>query len=203
MEQHTETRAPIGMATHAPMRPGPLLILRRATRLFLRRSIYLGVRAAQALHQRAALIAIIALLLGASGWMAFQLWGPKTASAAALSSMPPSENVKNYIKGRTDFNAQLMWSSFSDDLQARRITKGETPDIMQAKADQEEQLGIKFLDYIYIGGLTLDDGDTMYFYSTKLMIAGENVDIPSTFLTTPDGKLKAIYAIDPIQLLPK
>lgn len=201
--QVTVTPVPASTAGAAP-RPGAGLVIRRTLRLLLRRFLYLLTLLLRPLRRHALLAVVTLGLLGVIGWETSMLWAPPATSTTPdtrVSMIAPSSAVENYIKGRQNFNAELMWAAFSPDVQARRIQSGQSKDNLQAQADQERTMGIRYLNYEYVGGVNLDDGGKMYFYSAQFQVAGQKAKLPATFLTDADGKVKAIYAIEPMQLM--
>lgn len=208
MEQRSDQQSFVAssLAATAPHAPAPAsngLVVRRTLRLILRRALYAATRILRPLWRYAPFVAVVAVLLGTIGWLSFQLWSPTAATTRDLrtSMIPPSSAVENYIQGRRNFNADLMWSTLSSGYQAQRMQNGESKSNLQAQYDKEKTAGVTFLNYDYIGGVNLEDGSKMYFYATKIQLGSQKLDLPTTFRVDQDGKVQRIYAIEPAQLM--
>ncbi len=68
------------------------------------------------------------------------------------------------MKGYETFNAELVWSSFSDETASRFRGRGGTPQSLQAQMDQSKQAGAQIEQVNYIGGQSFPDSTSMHFY---------------------------------------
>ena len=175
----------------SPGRPGAGTVFVRALRLLLRRSLYLGARILGPLRPYAGFLAVIVVLLGVIGWLGYQLWFPTSAAPndMRVAFIPPSTAVENYIKGQQNYNAELMWTSLSSELQASQLQNGASKQAMQSSIDGKKNRGLHFNNYAYIGGAKLDDGGNMYFYSVDVQMQGQKARLPMTFFVDSDGKV--------------
>ena len=175
----------------APPKVGRFARFRRLCRLLLRRLMYGGVVLGRALRPYAAFVVIIVALLGVLGWMSYLLWGPKAAPAMfeRADSLPPAAAVENYIKGQQDYNADMMWDAYSTDYQAAQLANGASKATLQAQASGMRSAGLRFVHSDYIGGVHLDGGRSMYFYTIDLTRADQHGRIPYIFTADADGKI--------------
>jgi hypothetical protein len=174
-----------------PVRAGRWTRTRRYSRLLLRRSWYGAMVLGRILRPYAAFVVIVIALLGVIGWMSFLLWGPKAAPAAfqRVDSLPPAPAVETYIKGQQDFNADMMWDAYSTDYQASQLASGASKATLQAQASGMRSAGLQFVHSDYIGGVQLDGGRSMYFYTIDLARADQHGRFPYVFTADADGKI--------------
>lgn len=139
---------------------------------------------------------VVIALLGVIGWMGIQLWWPKTTSTAVVdqrvAALPPASAVETYMKGRQSYNADMMWDSFSTEYQADQLENGASKSTMQAQANRERLIGLKYERYEYIGGVKLEDGSGMYFYALELSLQNQQAKLPIVFSADADGKIERI-----------
>lgn len=166
---------------------------RRLTRLLLRRLLYGAVVAGRVLRPYAVFVVAIVALLGVLGWMSFMLWGPKDTAAVfnRADSLPPALAVENFIKGQQNYNADLMWESYSPNYQASQLANGASKATLQAQANNQRSRGLQFVHYDYIGGVKVDEG-SMYFYSVDLQQNSQKARLPMVLLADADGKIIGI-----------
>jgi len=138
------------------------------------------------------IFAIIALL-GVIGWMSYMLWGPKEGAPAfqRADSLPPAAAVEDYIKGQQSYDANMMWDAYSTDYQASQLANGASKATLQARANSERTMGLKYVHYDYIGGVKVDNG-SMYFYSVDLALQSQRGRFPIIFRADADGKIVGI-----------
>lgn len=175
----------------APARPGAGTVFVRALRLLLRRALYIFARVLGPLRPYAGFLALIVVLLGVIGWLGYQAWFPASAAPndMRVAFIAPSMAVENYIKGQQNYNAELMWTSLSTELQASQLQNGASKQAMQSSIDGKKTRGLRFGKYAYIGGTKLDDGGNMYFYSVDVQMQGQKARLPMTFFADSDGKV--------------
>lgn len=168
-------------------------------RLILRRLVYGIVWILRPIRPHAGFAIVTLVLLGVIGWLAATLYGPKLAEPAdpRVAALPPTAAVENYLTGRTTFNADLMWEAFSGDYQARQLQNGASKTTMQSTARQEQRTGLQYNRVQYIGGVKLDDGGHMYYYSIDVAIQNQKYRVPIIFMTDRDEKIELImYPLD-------
>ncbi len=173
------------------MRAGRFTRSRRFTRLFVRRLWYGAAVVGRAVRPYAGFISAIVVLLGVIGWLAYMLWGPQPAapSFTRAESLPPTVAVERFIQGQQSFNADMMWDAYSTDYQATQLANGATKATLQAQADYQRNLGLKFLRYDYIGGVKESDGGGLYFYTVDLTLRNQQRRFPIIFHADADGKI--------------
>lgn len=191
------TAQPNQYAIQSPAtRPGRWLRFRKLMRLIIRRMLYGLVLIGRALRPHAAFAVIIAALLGVTGWMSFELWGPKSAQPAfnRAESLPPSVSIESYLQGRKAFDADMMWDAFSTEYQATQLQRGATKAILKSQADNERLLGLQYLTYDYIGGVKRDEGGSMHFYAIEVELQNQRIKLPMIFMANDDGKIESVIS---------
>jgi hypothetical protein len=135
--------------------------------------------------------AVVIALLGVIGWMAVQLWWPAgdTLRDARVAPLPPPSAVEAFLQGQQTYNAELMWQAYSADYQAAQLERGASKDVLQAQADNQRRRGLQYVHSDYIGGVKLEDGRSMYFYTVDLALQTQHGKFPYIFTAGPDGKI--------------
>lgn len=175
----------------APARAGRFTRMRRMARLLLRRVVYALALLGRMLRPRAAWLVVIVALLTVIGWMSYLLWAPKAAPPvfARADSLPPVVAVERFIEGQQNFNADLMWDAYSTEFQASQLANGASKATLQAQADYQRNMGLKFVRYEYIGGVKETDGGSLYFYTVDLRLRNQQKRFPIVFHADADGKI--------------
>lgn len=179
---------------YAPaLKAGRFARFRRLLRLLVRRLLYGSVVVGRVLRPFAGFIVVILALFGVIGWMSYLLWGPKATPAVftRANSLPPASAIEGFIKGQQSFNADMMWDAYSTDYQASQLANGATKATLQAQANSQRTMGLQFVHYDYIGGVTVDNG-SMYFYSVDLKLRDQQARLPMIFRADADGKIIGI-----------
>ena len=163
----------------------------RMNRLLLRRLLRGSIVVGRVLRPYAATLIVAFVLLGVIGWMSYLLWAPKAAPAAfqRADSLPPAAAVETFIKGQQDFNADMMWDAYSTDYQASQLASGASKATLQAQATSQRSAGLQFVHSDYIGGVQLDGGRSMYFYTIDLAKADQHGRFSYVFTADADGKV--------------
>lgn len=110
-----------------------------------------------------ALVAGAALLIFQAGLPSVSMSLPSAPFKVGNSGAPAS--TENYMHGTETFNADLVWSSLSDEAQGRYKTRGGSQQALQSQMDQAKQAGAQLDHITYIGGQTFPDGTSMHFYT--------------------------------------
>jgi hypothetical protein len=175
----------------APAQASRWTRLRRMSRLMLRRVLYGTTVVGRVVRPYAGFIVVILALLGVIGWMSYMLWGPKEIQPAfqRAESIPPAPAVENFIKGQQNFNADMMWDAYSTNYQANQLANGASKATLQAQADDLRSRGLQYVHSDYIGGVKLDDGRSMYFYTIDMAMASQHGRFPFVFTADADGKI--------------
>jgi len=177
-----------------PRRPGRFLVLRRAIRLMFRRWLYAMTLLFRWMRPVAGFVAVILVLLGVMGWMAAQLWLPSagTQRDVRVAPLQPPGAVEAFLQGQQTYNAELMWEAYSPHYQAAQLQRGASKDMLQAQADSQRRRGLQYVHSDYIGGVKLDDGRSMYFYTVDLTLESQHATLPYIFTADPQGKIVEI-----------
>lgn len=181
----------VGAVAAPAKRPGRFLVIRKAMRLLVRRWLYTMTLLFRWMRPFAGFAAVIALLLIAMSWMAVQLWWPSSAPAqdVRVAALEPAPSVKEFLQGQQSYNADLMWQAYSPDYQAAELQRGATKAMLQAQADNQRRVGLRYVRSEYIGGVKMEDGRSMYFYTIDLARDALRAKIPFIFTADPNGKI--------------
>jgi hypothetical protein len=195
------TQSVVGAVAAPAKRPGRFLVFRKAMRLLLRRWLYAMTLLFRWVRPFAGFAAVIVVLLIAMSWMAVQLWWPSSAPAqdVRVAALPPSSSIQTYLQGQQSYNADLLWQAYSPALQATELQRGVDKSMMQAQADSERQSGLRYGHADYIGGVKLNNGHSMYFYTVDLTVDSQQFKAPFIFIADPKG---AIVRVQPPFLPP-
>jgi hypothetical protein len=174
-----------------PIKAGRWTRSRRTARLLTRRAWYGSALLGRILRPFAVFIVVGIALLGVIGWMSYMLWGPRASSDTftRATSLAPAPAVENYIKGQQNYNADLMWESYSTDYQASLLASGASKQTLQAQADSQRTRGLRYVSYDYIGGVQNGEGGSMYFYTIDLALSNQHARMPFVFTADADGKI--------------
>ncbi len=183
-------------AAPAAPRAGAFTRFVRLLRLLLRRLLYGTVLLGRALRPFALTLVVAAGLLSVIGWMSWQIWGPKPGAPdfVRAESIAPAPAVLNYLQGRKTFNADLMWEAFSTEYQSSQLNLGASKATLQSQANTEKSMGLVYNRYDYVGGVSLDDGGSMYFYSVLVSMQSQSAKVPLVITANPDGKIVSIIS---------
>jgi hypothetical protein len=198
-QQYAVPQQPYPYYQPAPQpKGGRLGMFGRMLRLLLRRLLYAFVLLGRALRPVAGAVVVGTLALAVIGWLGWQLWGPKpgVVDIGRAESIPQAAAVQNYIQGRKSFDAELMWEAFSSDYQAERLSSGANKATLQSQSNNEKLRGFQYGSAEYIGGVPLDDGGSMYFYSLTLSVQSQKVKVPLVIMADHQGKISNM--IDPL-----
>lgn len=138
--------------------------------------------------------ALVGLLLVALLWTSLhQQTAPVAALAASnTSSVAPPPALQTYIKGQTSFDAALMWTAMSDQLQQAVVSQGGSPEALQQNLEQARTQGRRFKDVTYLTGYRLDDGRAIFLYVLSMEADGDSRQVPYLFTVGKDGKIDRI-----------
>lgn len=205
MDQSPDQQIVLGSASPSVVTTAPAIsplrrrwgFLVRTVRLLLHRLIYLVIVASRPLRPHAPFVAIVVILLGVVGWMSFLLWGPSIgAQDSRVPMLAPPSSVETYIEGQRAYDAELMWSSLSEEVQTRRAEQGASKETMQTMAEQERRQGLTYIDYAYVGGVDRENGGGMYVYAVDVEAGEQRAKIPMTFFTDENGQVE--YVMSPL-----
>jgi hypothetical protein len=135
------------------------MMLRRLIRRALQRMAHF------ALGPRAFITGLLLLVVAGAGWLFFQsgasLPGPNLALPGPRGAPTATEN---YLKGNQSYNAELMWTSLSEEALDRFRSRGGTVQDMQRQLDTARERGSRLDQINYVGGYPLPDGSSLQFY---------------------------------------
>lgn len=178
-------------AAAAPAPPSALEVAGRLARLLLRRLLHLLYSLWHWVRPRFGWVLLSTVLLGVIGALSAALVLPRLLRAepagdVRAAMLQPAPSVVAFLRGQQTYDADLMWESFSPDLQAALEEREITRDALAQQAESERQAGQRYREAAYIGGVTIDGGQRMYFYA---------VDIDSP---TPErsGTFSFIFTVD-------
>jgi hypothetical protein len=207
MEESREPQRPVAnsLATPPiyPIQPTPYYVpapaqkasrwlrFRRTLRLMFRRLLYGTTIVGRVLRPFAGFIVIVLALLGVIGWMSYLLWAPKEPPPVfkRAESLPPAGAIEAFLQGQQNYDADLMWEAYSPDYQAAQLQRGASKAVLQAQADNQRRRGLQYVHSDYIGGVKLDDGRSMYFYTVDLALDSQHAKFPYIFTADPTGKI--------------
>jgi hypothetical protein len=198
--QYPVVNAPAPLPAQPPaitppaMRPGRFLVFRRLIRLMFHRWLLAMTILFRWMRPAIGYVAVIVALIGVIGWMAAQLWWPagEAPRDARVAPLPPTSAIEAFLQGQQTYNAELMWQAYSTDYQAAQLERGATKAVLQAQADGQRRRGLQYVRADYIGGVKLDDGRSMYFYTVDLALETQHGKFPYIFTADPEGKIVEI-----------
>jgi hypothetical protein len=139
-------------------------------------------------------VVVIVALFGVIGWMAAALWWPSAGPAkdVRVAPLPPPSAVETFLQGQQNYDAELMWQAYSPDYQNSELQRGATKAALQAQFDSQRRRGLRYVHTDYIGGVKLEDGRSMYFYTVDLALDTQHGKFPFIFTADPAGKIVEI-----------
>lgn len=176
----------------APRR-GPFRFLTYPFRFFFRlfKRIVAGLIRTLAFHPVSSLAFLV--LIAAVGYLGYHDYsGGKglhlgaSASQVSDGNMPPSPAAEDFIKGQTNFDANLMWQSFNDSLKQQLSSRGTNQQSLQRQLDQRKQSGTKVDHVDYVGGVQTADGSRLYMYVLTIQAPGNQGVAENHYVLTVD-----------------
>ncbi|MFN8634775.1 MAG: hypothetical protein U0893_13040 [Chloroflexota bacterium] len=140
-----------------------------------------------------ALVAGAALVVFQAGLPSLSLSLPSAPFRVGSSGAPTA--TENYMHGTETFNAELVWSSLSDEAQGRFKSRGGSVQRLQSDMDQAKQAGAQLEQVTYIGGQSFPDGTSMHFYTVLTrgpQPRSEAEPVPYIFTLDKSGKIVRI-----------
>ena len=138
-------------------------------------------------------IAIIFVLLAALVTGAIGLW--ESPLKVKGKSVPPAPAVESFTRGQTNFDAQLIWNSLSDDLTASLQSNGQDVSALQSQLDSLKEQGIRYTDVVYVGGHQDPRGESYYLYILSQQDPHDPSSlesVPFVFVVNASGKIERI-----------
>ena len=150
-------------------------------------------------------VILLAVMLMGAGILAAQSVDPRALSDGLPSfGLPsfatrgpgsPPAATENYLRGTETFNAELVWSSLSDEALSRYRNRGGSLQTMQGQMEQAKQAGNQVGEITYIGGQALPDGTSLHFYTVLArgsQSRGEGEYVPYVFMLDRSGKISRV-----------
>ncbi len=146
---------------------------------------------------------MVVLVGGAVAWKtlgspAFLPWSSSAAagqgivSTAVTTQLPPAPAVERYMKAQAQYDASGMWDTMSDQLKQRMTLANNTQVQIQKDLDTARQQQRRYTATTYIGGQTLSNGQSVYFYVLTMEGPNGTSQLPYTFTVGQDGKISNI-----------
>lgn len=133
-------------------------------------------------------VLVVALVTGALG-----LW--ESPVKVNGKSIPPSPSVERFARGQTNFDAQLIWDSLSDDFTESLADQGQQVSTIQDQLNSLKDSGVKYNGVTYVGGHRSSSGEAYYLYvfsRQNSVAAGDVESIPYVFVVDTSGKIERI-----------
>ena len=136
----------------------------------------------------AALLVVVAVIL------LYPMFMPSIPGISQLRGSSPPTATEEYLRGNRDYNADLVWSSLSNDAQNRVRNQGGSLEGLQQQMEAARQQGIHVEDVSYVGGKSLPDGSSMQFYLVGVrQQSRSDLDYqPYMFTLDRDGKIAKV-----------
>lgn len=145
------------------------------------------------LGRNVAVSAIIVVLLVALVTSALGLW--ESPVKVGARSEPPAASVESFARGQTNFDAQLIWSSLSDDFTQALEAQGQEAGTIQTQLDSLKDQGVRYTAVKYVGGHKAATGEAYYLYVFSRQNAGQEQgveSVPYVFVVNRGGKIERI-----------
>ena len=149
--------------------------------------------------------ALIAGLVGLVAVVAFALLVPSllvgsgaplgtTGSGVARLSSGEPVATNDFLRGNQNYNAELVWQSFSDEARRQLQASGGSLASLQQQLQAARERGFKLEDVSYIGGRDLPNGSSVQFYLVGVrQEARADLDyVPYMFTLDRGGKIAKV-----------
>ena len=146
------------------------------------------------------------LILGGMGWKAtggFMLGTPaglqsstasgQTISTPATNQLPPSPVVEKYLQAQAAFDGKGMWDLIGDEMKSSMQVNGNVSlQQLQQELDNAKQQGRRYSSAVYVGGVPMSGGQSVYFYVLKVDSPNGSAEVPYIYIVGSDGKIASI-----------
>lgn len=128
----------------------------------------------------------VVLITGALG-----LW---ESPVKVLGRTNPPISVQTFARGQTNFDAQLIWNSLSDEMVQSLEAQGQEVSTIQSQLDELKDRGIRYTAVTYVGGHRAITGEAYYLYvfSRKNGETADLESVPYVFVVDRSGKIERI-----------
>lgn len=146
-------------------------------------------------------IIALALLAGGAWWASSQtpedVSTPLTAAgmittAPASQQLPAAPVVDRYLQAQSNYDGAGMWDSLSDGLQQAMTAGGASVETLNAELESVKQEGRSFQSATYVGGVPLDEGQSVFFYVVNVRTPEGVNRVPYIFVVDNGGKISTI-----------
>jgi len=116
-----------------------------------------------------------------------------TISVPATNQLPPSPVVERYLQAQAAFDGKGMWDLISDEMKSSMQTSGNISlQQLQQELDSARQQGRRYSSAVYVGGVPMTDGQSVYFYVLKVDSPSGSTEVPYIYIVGPDNKIASI-----------
>lgn len=179
--------------------PSAFEVAARVARLLFRRLLYLIDALWRLVSPRLGWILVTSFLIGLVGLLSLLLVLPRIvrtgpASDSRVAMISPAASVVDFLRGQQTYDADLMWESFSPDFRAALEEREITREALAQQAESERRAGQRYREAQYVGGVELDDRQTMYFYAVEVVspTPERNGTFSFVFVVDRDGKIVSV-----------
>lgn len=175
--------------------PSQLYIASRLARLLVRRALLLAERGWQIALPRLGWLLLTGLLTGVIGVLTLLLVLPRFLQPPAdtrVAHIQQSDAVVDFLRGQQTYDADLMWEALSPELRDSLETQAITRDSLAQQVESERQAGHRYRSFEYVGGITLDGRQHMYFYAVDVESPAPERNGIFSFVFTVDQNGKII-----------
>ena len=116
------------------------------------------------------------------------------AADTRVAAIVPAEAVTMFLQGQREYNIDMVWDALSPDLQAMLIGQGLSKEAIAAQLASERSAGQRYTKAEYVGGVSVDDNQTMFFYVVHVSSPDPNRNGKFSFVFTVDrsGKISSL-----------
>lgn len=190
--------APQLAANPAVPAPSAVEVGVRTGRLLLHRGLWLAEQLWRLLRPQLGWVLLTTFLVGVIAMLSLLLILPRLVRSDSadtrVSLIPPASSVVSFLRGQQNFDADLMWESFSPSFQATLEAGAFTREILAEQMEQERRAGQRYRSFDYIGGVKLANAQAMYFYVVEVAQpqGSGSRSISFVFTVDRDGKIVAV-----------
>jgi hypothetical protein len=138
-----------------------------------------------------ALILII-VVVGSLFWLSSFVSSMPALGGATASAEGRPISIELYLKGQSEFDANLMWEAMSDELKTTMTQNGQTLESARQRMEQAKQRGTRVTGFKYVGGTGLNDGRSVHLYVVSATNGQDVQQVPYTFTLNKVGKIITI-----------
>lgn len=182
-----------------PTKPSSVDVTGRLIRLLAHRGVYLGAGFWRLLRPNLGWVALSVVLLAIIGVQSLMLILPRLvrnspSADVRVAMLEPAPSVLDFLRGQQNYDAELMWSSFSPGLQEALEDQGVAKDDLATQAESERRAGHRYRDFEYVGGVDLENNQRRFFYVVDIQSPTPERNGTFSFIFTVDraGKIVSV-----------